>query len=75
MELFIAFVPAHEIILHVHVFIKHFHMQLLSRQLGKNNLRVERRGKFQRTLSNQLYIKHLQICANFSHLLIAQQSL
>lgn len=32
-------VPAHEIILHVHVFIKHLHMQLLAGELGKDHLR------------------------------------
>lgn len=31
-------VPAHEVILHVHVLIKHLHMKLLARQLGKNHL-------------------------------------
>lgn len=33
-----AIAPAHEIILHVHVFIKHLHVQVLARQLGEDDL-------------------------------------
>lgn len=31
-------VPAHEVILHVHVLIKHLHMKLLAGQLCENHL-------------------------------------
>lgn len=34
----IVTVPAHEVILHVHVLIKHLHVKLLAGQLGENHL-------------------------------------